>query len=178
MVLDGIAAFVSVPKNINPRGSIFQSYRVDILNAIVNRITAEADISLSELLTAHGIPSEVRLILTPLNQGGYRQFFMGIIYTDQNIIAIYYSELFEPSRQGYYEGCFDGIFSNFNNPTLTLWSSPIQLTLSDIDPFDLTTNVPSLEDSIGMDLDSFYQTYKDPDKRPCFETPEAVWENQ
>ncbi|MEK6256425.1 MAG: hypothetical protein N2C13_03785, partial [Chloroflexota bacterium] len=127
------------------------------------------------LLSTYGIPSGVWLQPNPLTHLGFRQFFMGVYYLEQHFTAIFYDEVISSPNQGLIQGCFDENFARYNNPTLTLWSKDIQLSMQDINEFNSIPNQPNLEEAIGMDIETFYQTYKDPGKRPCVETPENLW---
>jgi len=164
----------TVPKYVRAVEYMVLYYRST--NNIIEYISADATISLSELLTEYGRPDDVWIRAMPFGMPLALEFFLGIYYPDQGIVAVFYQEKASFSRPGYIYGCFDKNDSRLsNNPYLELWSSKITITWKDVDPFESFEDQPSLVDATGMDLETFYQAYKDPNKKPCIETPEELW---
>lgn len=170
----GFNIYLDVPEYIRQKNNLYMSFPVS--ENIIYRIITHATIPLSELLTTYGKPSEVWVRVDPNALYFDLPFVMAIYYPEQYIIATYYDEIAVYSRQGYIYGCFDKNLYFFNNPTLSLWSPGIELSWQNIDPLLHMNAIPSLEEAIGMDIETFYQTYKDPNKRPCVESPEGLWE--
>lgn len=168
----GIAA--NVPDYFNPHGRLYTGFRVR--DNIVTRIWADAGFSLSHLLDTYGKPSEVWVRFNPYGWWP-KEFYLGVYYQELYTFALFYNETSTFSRYGYVYGCFDEFSLGFNYLGLQLWASEQDqiMTWQDVDPFNVWATQPSLEEAIGMDLETFYQTYKAPDQRPCFETPEELW---
>ncbi|MDH5508598.1 MAG: hypothetical protein OEZ02_15355 [Anaerolineae bacterium] len=174
-VSSGVFAIeVKVPEYSYPHERLFTGFEVK--DNIVTHINADADFSLAHLLTTYGKPAEVWIRLNPWGEPP-PEIFLGIYYPELNTFALFYNDTSSYSRYGYIYGCFDDLSLGYNYLQLEI-SSPGQgelLTWEEVAPFNIWDVQPSLEDAIGMDLDIFYETYKNPEKRPCFETPEDMW---
>ena len=171
---EGLIVRYPVPKEISTSESM--SLILDATGGIVENIWADATISLSKLLTDYGKPAEVRIVVSTYMSPPY-DVNMGIYYPEQHILAIYHDGYSKLSPSGNIIACFDENDEwDFNNIRLISWSPGISLAWEDFDLFSgWPTPQPNFEDAIGMGLETFYQTYKDPNKKPCFETPEELW---
>ncbi len=174
---DGVEEFgmyYKVPNYVSALEAMYFGYRAE--NGLVDSIVANSTMTLAELLNTHGRPAEVWIRARPVGLA-ILQIHMGVFYPDQNILAVYYQEdATYYSTTGIINACFDenkGIL--FNNLKLHLWTADQSFTWQDFDPFSLWDSQPSLEEATGMDTETFYNKYKDPNTRPCIETPEEIW---
>ena|GEM_PF-1161036 len=164
-----LSYYINVPEYINPNQRMRQIYTVE--EHLIVSIRVEATISLNELLSKYGMPQEIWIQTFPFQSYGKLEMFAGFYYPDYQILAIYYDQKAVYSRTGYILGCFDELHSEFNNPTLELWSSGVEISRDKVQPFNNQDYQVSFEDATGLSIADFYESGK-----PCIETPAEIWQ--
>ncbi len=136
--------------------------------------------SLSKLLTNYGKPDDVLLQVDQEVPCGYPRFIMLIVYKNQGIIAEF--EAIKRKDGQYLRGCFIDRSDYASGPSLWLFDvgDPQKIVQSSIYSHMKTDKVPmqppvlSIEQATGMDIETFYQKYKDPSNY-CIFTPSILW---
>jgi len=125
---------------------------------------------LSRLLADYGKPDIVAIFAAPTAPGGatldlYMTYYIGIF-----VHYLYYNVEIIGSNM---RVCPQGI----GPEELKLWSPKTnQLSLSNYyNNYYGTASLPTLQTAIGMDLDTFYNSYKSPYNRSCIESPVELW---
>ncbi|MDH5507610.1 MAG: hypothetical protein OEZ02_10350, partial [Anaerolineae bacterium] len=127
----GLAIQYYVPEDIDDNESM--SLTLKAKDGIVERIWADATISLSKLLTDYGKPAEVRIVVSTYMSPPY-DVNVGIYYPEQHILAIYHDGYSKLSPSGNIIACFDENDEwDFNNIRLISWSPGISLAWEDFD---------------------------------------------
>jgi len=126
---------------------------------------------LSRILDSNGEPEEIWVSAAPNSPLG-NTADLYLFYGKQGIFAhyVYYDlDIFG----GKLRICPQGI----GPEELQLWSSATnQFTTFEDYYFGHPISWPTLETAIGMDLETFYQTFKSSAGNLCFETPAKLWE--
>lgn len=128
--------------------------------------------SLDQVLTRYGMPSQVMLELWPNPPGPYYPYRLFIFYDHLGILIGYTGSAVpgEPLR----------VCPRFEEmEILDLWlQSPERgvslLELADLDPLEEAQMLP-LEDATGMDVSTFYETFRQAGTAVCLESPAEVW---
>lgn len=127
--------------------------------------------SLSTFLTTYGQPFEIWLSTYPTSIENDLPFSVVLFYPAQGIVAIYGDNA---ERIGdLVRGCpQEEVVS-----VLKLWSPELNLTFEQVRSGSsaLGRDYLSLEESTGMDVEAFYQTFQNPDNTTCLETPADLW---
>lgn len=128
--------------------------------------------SLDQVLTRYGEPSQVMLEFWPNPPGPYYPYGLFVFYDHKGVLIEYGGSAIpgEPFRI-----CpqVEGV------EYLRLWlrspgEGPALLDLADLDPVERAQMLP-LEKATGMDVETFYKTFKEPDTKICLESPAEVW---
>ena len=127
---------------------------------------------LPSILTTYGKPSQVWLsTYSDAFEEGDLPFILILIYFDQGVLLSFGTN--GEMKNGLVQGCFSlEPVSSFQ-----LWHPGLYST------FDQATDGKSianrdylpLEEATGMDVTTFYETFKNPDKTVCLETPANLW---
>ncbi len=128
-------------------------------------------------LTELGPPSEIKILTFRDNSREGRPFYLRLFYKDQGIILNY--EVF-PARliNNKIRACFD------QNPAnkIVLWGKDKALTFEEGIQLYPTEFVDfkflSLAESTGMDINTFYNRYKNLREGICIDTPVNLWSGQ
>lgn len=129
--------------------------------------------SLDQVLRRYGKPSQVMLELWPNPPEPYYPYRLFLFYEELGILIEYEG----PAIPG---KTFLQVCPVFEQVTsLRLWlQSPKQesslLQLADLDPLELAQMLP-LEKATGMDVQTFYKTFKEARAGVCLESPADVW---
>jgi hypothetical protein len=150
-------------------------------NGLIDKISTTTDISLSNLLTTYGLPSEIRIraigIYTVDPVG---RFTLVLFYKNKGIMAVYDGK---NEKNKIIHICPDHIQGP--QSAWLLWDPADQLTfsvagretmlISDPPPPSEDDYIP-LEKLTGMSINAFYQRYKDPqNSRVCIEIQAPDW---
>lgn len=158
------------------RDGVVQS--IQVRGEIVRRTTPERfaqdwrRYSLDQVLTQYGEPSQVILELWPNPPEPYYPYRLFVFYDHLGILIEYEGPAIpgEPFR----------VCPEFDQVThLHLWlRSPEDrislLQLANLDSLELAQMLP-LEKATGMNVETFYQTFKDRENEVCLESSVSVW---
>lgn len=131
---------------------------------------------LGKLLNVYGKPEEI-WIQTFSQDVGTNVAFTIVLFYPKNGFAAVYSEWTEIEfGSSIIRGCLG------KDPGLFLWNPGEKITLKEFGEmfeWDITDYEPylSLDEATGMDIETFYQTYKDAQGLVCLETPRELWPN-
>jgi len=127
---------------------------------------------LSTFLATYGQPAEIRLFTyrAPFEENDL-PFFVLLIYPEQGIIAMY-----DDNGQllgDVVQGCPQKNLTSL----LKLWASDSDLTVEQIieGSSALRRDYRSLEEATGMDVATFYETFRHPENTTCLQTPADLW---
>jgi hypothetical protein len=129
-----------------------------------------------EFLNNYGQPSEIWLRTYQLESRGSQPFLIELFYPDQGIMVEYSGGKME-TVGNILRNCLNG--TGFNFPSIYLWSPDKKMSFEEaakefLDLKTLPAPQPLLE-ATGMSVQTFYQTFKDPDTTTCLETPANLW---
>lgn len=105
-----------------------------------------------------------------------QHFLVDVFYQDLGILVEYSTG--DPLKEidGKLQNC---LITEMDSPFIHLWSSEDQkLSFQDAKKFIDTMNLPEpkpLLEATGMDVKTFYETFKDFDTSACLETPKNLW---
>lgn len=127
---------------------------------------------LPEFLGAYGQPAEVWLSTYPAAfENNELPFVIVLFYPEQGIAVLYFAF---GSREGeIVRGCPQQGPASF----LSLWHAPLNYAFADIQKRAAVYNADflALEEATALDVNTFYETFKDADNTTCLETPAALW---
>lgn len=132
---------------------------------------------LPQLLTTYGQPTEVLLrTFRSVPEGSFIPFNLLLFYPQQGILVRYYG----PTER---KGEHIRICPQRTEIALRLWLPNKQImTFEDIArlgilrlPLEEVSDFRSLEEATGMNLETFYETFKSPNNQLCLETPASMW---
>lgn len=128
--------------------------------------------SLDQVLTRYGLPSQVMLELWPNPPEPYYPYRLFVFYEHLGILIEYEGPAIpgEPFR-------ICPVFEQVNY--LRLWlQSPERgiplLQLANLDPLEQAQMLP-LEEATGMDIQTFYETFRQAGTTACLESPAEIW---
>lgn len=122
---------------------------------------------LSEFLTMYGPPTEVWVS----TYSSYHElpFLVVLFYPDKGIVVSY--GVIGVKQGGVVRGCLQQEPIN----TFRLWNPLLGLTFDQLKTGSLNVDYLSLLESTGMDVMTFYDTFKNSDNQACLETPADLW---
>lgn len=172
---------IPLPIEVFGDSRVGQLYNVQ--NGVVIRISVPVAIgdipegyltqyTLPAFLTTYGPPAEVWIsTYSASGEGGVLPFYVILFYPQQGIVASYSSNGEE--HGGFTQGCPQA------NPVSYLVLMPpdtnqtFRQAVGRASAFNM--DYLSLEESTGMDITIFYETFKNPDNTICLETPANLW---
>ncbi len=126
--------------------------------------------TVSEILNNYGLPTEIWLNTWGYTFGNnYYPFSVALFYPELGIL-VRYSDEHAKLVDGYVTGCPQN-----NSGTLWLWAPERELTFIESLGKQRGQHHKPLEEVSEMDIETFYQTYLDPDTETCIETPAELW---
>lgn len=174
--------YLIVPEEIYPYQIEFYpvlAHDYDVINGIVEVIQVEPGLvpnyELSEFLRTYGSPTEVWLRTYNQAREGDLQFDVVLFYPTQGILARY-------ATQGQVvRSRIRGCPQQKPAAILALWSPQRELTFSEAT--NQTSEIRNeewwpyrpLQEATGMDVKTFYQTFKKSNNSICLETPTDLW---
>jgi len=130
--------------------------------------------TISQILNVYGRPPEVWLDALGVSFSDYFPFRVVLFYPEKGILVKYVddTEFVDDNLRGCPQD---------NSGKLTLWSPNLELTFAGalngtnaLGTYGEQYYKP-LEEATEMDVETFYQTYLDPDTETCIETPAELW---
>jgi len=174
--------YLIVPTEIYPYRVEFypvltQDY--DVVNGIIEMVVVQPGLvsiyDLPELLKTYGSPTEVWLRTYNQAREGDLQFDVVLFYPKQGILARYATQAKAVGSR------IRGCPQHKPATTLALWSPERALTFSEATSQTAEIRIEdwwpylSLQEATGMDVETFYQTFKKSDNSICLETPANLW---
>lgn len=132
---------------------------------------------LPHFLESYGQPDEIWIRTFPKEEMGIQHFIIDLFYQELGILGEYSSG--DPMNEvdGKIQNC---LIPEMDTPFFHLWSPETQnLSFQEAKKFIDTTNLPepkTLFEATGMDVETFFQTFKNPETKTCIETPKDLWE--
>lgn len=166
---------IPVPESLSQYGFLRQTYFVR--DEIIVKITLEGPWgtsnigTVSEILNNYGPPTEVLLSTLGyvFHAGDDYPFHIVLFYPEKGMLIRYFddAELIDD----HLTGCIQE-----DSGTPVLWSPNLKLTFIEaLGKQNSAQYYKSLEEATDMDLETFYQTYLDPNTDVCIETPGELW---
>ena len=153
---------------------------IDGTNGIIEKMEIQEydwpSYHLSQFLDQYGKPDGVWINSMKSYFGGLPPFNLTLYYPQKGIIAFFYSFEGESEYKGdIIKACIP------HSPRLILWSPQKELSYQDIykrlygqDYEEYHISLP-LDEATGMNIEQFYQSYKNADVSPCFKTNRELW---
>ena len=174
---------VQVPLPAPYSNATFMDHGYFIKNGIVDYIrifnfNLAPNYSLPKFLETQGQPSEIWIRTFSQEEIGQQNFAFDLFYLDKGILVEYgtATPIKDVAVRGKLQNCLRGV----DSPFIYLWS-PEKNKMSFQDAkqkFLDTTNLPEpkpLLEATGMDVRTFYETFKNPETDVCIYTPKALW---
>jgi hypothetical protein len=165
------------PESLVFTGTRFGVIGIGVENGLVSYITS-GDASFAQynntphyllphLLEIYGVPTEV-IVYVETGGADLMEFWIGAMY-EQGIIAQYDYDL--NWADGQYRAC-----PQYVEPSLSLWAPNDQQLLA-MFVGDMKRHLGSvtLQQATGMNLETFYETFKNPDNTTCLYSPMTLW---
>lgn len=160
----------------------YMEHFYSVKNGIVDYISVynfdlAPNYSLPNLLEAYGQPNEVWVRTLPKAERGIQHFIIDVFYRELGILVEYSTG--DPMKEvgGKLQNC---LITEMDSPFLHLWSPETQnLSFQEAKKFIDTTNLPEpkpLLEATGMDVKTFYETFKNSETDVCLETPKNLWQ--
>jgi len=170
-----IDVMVPVPTKIFPTPLTHYFY---VKNGIVERMNIfpgySTAYSLTAILGTYGQPAEVWLLTMSDSPDGTLPFNVSLFYPEQGILVEYSDS--KTTLQG------DRITScpqKVRFPSINLWAPELKITSTEAFSWRIGNREKSdyrpLEEATGMDVQSFYETFKKQGNSVCLETPVDLW---
>jgi hypothetical protein len=148
-----------------PESDAVESMNISVDKGLVQKIYITsggtvASYQLDQLLSTYGTPSNILVLYSWMGEVGVLQLYLLLYYSEQGILAEYVidSELVNDL----YRSCPKGV-----GPTLTLWFPTPNVKLTDIYPH--VKGFKSLKEATGMNIQSFYELFKNSKNGLCIE---------
>lgn len=131
---------------------------------------------LQNFLQTYGQPTEVWMRTFAQAELGAQDFLIELFYREQGMLIEYRTAKLLKEIDGKLQNC---LIKEMNSPIIHLWSSDVEdLTFEEAKGFIDTANLPEpkpLLDATGMDVETFYETFQDPETEACLQTPRKLW---
>lgn len=153
-----------------------QSYLFEegVITWIVSPVIHTLNFQPSSILHTYGPPNEVWLLTANAPAEGYWRSSMTLFYPQQGFILQYGGD--NVQQNGKVHGCG---FEQDDIILLGVWSPQEALSYKAVAGqsvrFGETTFDLPLEEATGMNIETFYETFKDPNNPICLESPLSLW---
>ena len=173
-----VQAYLPYPHNF----AKYMEHSYGVKNGIVDYIDVynfdlAPNFSLPNLLESYGQPDEVWIRTLPKAERGIQHFIIDVFYGELGILVEYSTGDPMKEVEGNLQNCW---ITEMDSPFLDLWSPETQkLSFQEAKKFIDTTNLPEpkpLLESTGMDVKTFYETFKNSETDVCLETPKNLWQ--
>ena len=160
---------IPLPQKYDGQDTAIYHFSVD--RDLVAKVETQSVVFLSTILHELGKPTNIWVRLNiSASEDGPPPFPFGIalFYEQLNLGVVYYV------INGYPIG--EKIQSCVNNQAeVIIGSEKIPITYESFEKISGYTTQPSLEEALGLDINSFYENYKDLSGEICFQTPFDIW---
>lgn len=175
--------YMPLPKDLSVQGrlDVRINFEKEVLRYIKVSEAEWPDYRLPALLDKYGPPGEVWLYTYTSQVELNPPFALYLYYPEKGILAYIPSRHPEKGDVQVQDGIIRGCVPY--SATLFLWSPSEIQSIAEIGKRFVVEGLSSqenntilpLQKTTGMDISSFYQRYKDPNQRPCLETPADLW---
>lgn len=172
-----VQVYLPVTEELSEIKELEQSYYVNdgIVEIIQPETPNEMSLTIiSDVLRTYGQPSEVWIDTYGYSLGEIDPFRVVLFYPEKGILLRYFDDADFQNDQ--VVGCFAGY-----RGAIVLWAPELEFTFAEalngtraLGTYGEQYYKP-LEDASEMDVETFYQTYLDPDAETCIETPAELW---
>lgn len=171
--------YIPVPEEVHPGSMLVHEYKVqgDLIEMIEVGLGSNfQNYALPEFLATYGQPEEIWIRTFEKSRENTLPFYVVLFYPQQGIMARYFDNAERDAEQ--IRGCPQ---QREYWPLLWLWSPRIDMTFVDTSAQTVNFGLDEekaylpLEEATGMNVETFYQTFKNPDNQDCLETPAALW---
>jgi len=194
-ILEKVSSFMSEPRSEEtfyvdlhvllpyPQDSAdYMEHSYHVENGVVDYIDVynfnlAPNYALPNLLKSYGQPDEIWIRTFPKAERGIQHFLIDVFYGKLGILAEYGTG--DPMKEvnGNLQNC---LITDMDSPFLDLWSPKTQnLSFQEAKTFIDTVNLPEpkpLFEATGMDVKTFYETFKNSKTNVCLETPKKLWQ--
>ncbi len=174
------SAKIYPPYPNDPAKYIETNFRVE--NGVVRYISIyNEDLTpnyhLSKFLENYGVPTEIWIRTFPQEDMGFQPFLIDIFYQDSGVLVEYGTGHPLKEVNGNISNCS---INEMDSPHLHLWSPETdKLSFQKAKIFIDTMSLPepkALLEATGMNVKTFFETFKNPETNVCIETPRELWE--
>jgi len=177
----GETGLVRVPLPSPYSNATYMDHGYSIKNGIVDIIhiynyNLAPNYYLPKFLEIYGQPSEIWIQTFSQEEIGQQNFTFDLFYGDKGILVEYGTADPIGDVGGKLQTCLIGL----DSPFMYLWSpEKNKMSFQDakqrfIDTINMPEPMPLFE-ATGMDVKTFYETFKNPDTDICLETPKNLW---
>lgn len=133
--------------------------------------------SFIEFLNTYGMPSEVYIRTYGNEVMGSQPFIMALFYPKQGILVIYPADIGKNIDDDV-QGCF----RNSKFPFIYVWGAgedtTFEASIKKFRWYDETWAFRPLEEATQLNVEEFYQGFRDPNNAGCLDTPAILWPEQ
>lgn len=174
---DDISAEVRLPDPTNSNATELRqayAYEDGIITWIISPVVQTLNFQPSSILQVYGPPSEVWLGTANASREGHWRSILTLFYPEQGFILQYGGN--NTQQDDKVRACE---FEQTDLILLGAWLSKEELSYQAVASrsvrFGETTFDQPVEEATGMDVETFYETFKDPNNPICLETPLSLW---
>lgn len=175
---------VQVPLPAPYSNAKFMDHGYSIKNGIVEFIriynfNLAPNYYLPKFLETYGQPSEIWIQTFSQEEIGQQNFTFDLLYLDKGILIEY--GIATPIKDATVEGKLKNCLRGADSPFIYLWSPENnKMSSQDVRQKFINTRWPPAEpkplfEATGMDIKTFYETFKNPNTNVCLETPKNLW---
>jgi hypothetical protein len=175
--LETYEVHINVPMEISPTDQLilFYTTRNGVIENIEIELGNSPTYSLPELLTQYGPPSDVWLSSYSHSRDNNLPFRTILFYLDQGFMVTYFDNAEEKSDN--IVGCPQQSDNQFIRAWL--WYPESEIVIEDVfnksSLIDQTQAYLPLEAATNIDLEDFYEIFKEANNTSCIETPADLW---
>jgi uncharacterized cupin superfamily protein len=176
-----IGAGVQIPLPAPYSDAQYMDHEYSVKNGIVDSISIfnfnlAPNYYLPKFLETYGEPSEIWIRTDRQSEMGLHPFLVDLFYQDKGILIEYSTGHPLNEVGGKLQNCR---LTEMDSPFIYLWSPEEQISFDEakrkfLDTRWLPEPKPLLA-ATGMDIKTFYETFKNPSTDACLETPKNLW---
>ena len=173
-----VSAYLPYPYDFAP----YMEQLYGVKNGVVNYIRVynfdlAPNYRLSNVLETYGQPTEIWMRTYSEDQIDIQPFLIDLFYQNSGILIEYSTGDPLAELNGKLQNCQ---IIKMDSPFIHLWSPEAQaLSFQEAKKFIDTMSLPEpkpLLEATGMDVKTFYETFKNSETNVCLETPKDIWQ--